>query len=152
MLMRLVILICLMLRKIFSLITTNQGPILALVYPWHTNTKYSRKTKWIHLYIQNYLNFYIHNIYSSSIKKKENTNVSKQEEIYTYSSMNKQYVEGVQKWKIDYLPFLGWVLLKEQLYCLISPNYWYNRFNYEMLIRIIHFLVKRNINIIMDLW
>ena len=36
-------------------------------------------------------------------KKKEIMNVSKQVEIYTYCSVNKQYEEGIQKWKKVYL-------------------------------------------------
>ena len=32
----------------------------------------------------------------NGIKKKEYTNMSQQQEIYTYCSMNKQYVEGMQ--------------------------------------------------------
>ena len=39
------------------------------------------------------------NIHTSGIKKKEYTHMSQQLEIWTYNSMNKQYVEGVQKWK-----------------------------------------------------
>ena len=31
------------------------------------------------------------------------TNVSQQLKIYTYCSMNKQYVKGIQKWKKAYL-------------------------------------------------
>ena len=33
-----VLLECLVLRKIFDWVQTHQGPILALVYPWYTNT------------------------------------------------------------------------------------------------------------------
>ena len=47
--------------------------------------------------------FYIHNIHTNLIKKKDHINVSQQLEIYTYCSMNKQYVGGVQKWKKAYL-------------------------------------------------
>ena len=52
----------------------------------------------MHLYQQEYLPFYKHNIHNNSIKKKEYTNMSKQLKIYIYSSMKKQNVEGVQKW------------------------------------------------------
>ena len=53
----------------------------------------------MYLYIEEHLTFYIHNIHTNGIKKKEYTYVSQQLKIYTYFFMNKQYVEGVQKWK-----------------------------------------------------
>ena len=40
----------------------------------------------------------MHNIYAGDIKRKEYTNVS-MVELYTYCSMNNQYVEGVQNRK-----------------------------------------------------
>ena len=49
----------------------------------------------MHLDIQEYLTFNIHNIRINSIKKKEYSNVSKQLEICTYS-MN-EWVEEEQK-------------------------------------------------------
>ena len=36
-------LISFVLRKIFSKVTTLEGLILTLVYPWYTNTEYSEK-------------------------------------------------------------------------------------------------------------
>ena len=53
----------------------------------------------MHLYIEEHLIFYIHDVHTNGIKKKEYTNMFKQLKIYTYYSMNKQYEEGVQKWK-----------------------------------------------------
>ena len=38
-------------------------------------------------------------IHTNSIKKKEYKNASQQLKIYKYCSMNKQYMERVQKWK-----------------------------------------------------
>ena len=35
----------------------------------------------------------------SGIKRKKHTNMSQQIKLYTYYSMNKQYIEEVQKWK-----------------------------------------------------
>ena len=49
----------------------------------------------MHLYIQEHLTLYIHNIHANGIMKREKTNMSQQLEIYTYYSVNKQYVEGV---------------------------------------------------------
>ena len=42
-------------------------------------------------------------MHTNDIKKKEYTNVSQQLEIYAYCSMNKHYMEVVQKWKKAYL-------------------------------------------------
>ena len=50
------------------------------------------KTRYTHLYKQEHLIFYMHNIPTSGIKK----NKSQQLELYTYCSMNKQYMEEVQ--------------------------------------------------------
>ena len=50
-----------------------------------------------------YNDIYIHHEYTNGIKKKDYINLSQQLEIYTYCSMNKQYVEWVQKWKKAYL-------------------------------------------------
>ena len=44
----------------------------------------------------------MNNIHINGIKKKEYTNVSQQLIIYIYCSMNKQYLEGVQKCKKAY--------------------------------------------------
>ena len=49
----------------------------------------------------------MHDIHSIGIKKKEYANKSQQLEIFTYCSLNKQYVEEVQKWKKDLLDG-GW--------------------------------------------
>ena len=47
----------------------------------------------MHFYIQEHLIFYIPNIHTNSIKKKEHISMSQQLEIYTYCSINKQYIE-----------------------------------------------------------
>ena len=48
----------------------------------------------MHLYVQEYLIFYIH---TNGIQKKEYTSMSKQLKMYTYYSTNQQYVKGVKK-------------------------------------------------------
>ena len=44
------------------------------------------------------------------MKKKEYKNVSQRQEIYTYCSMNKQHVGGVQKWEKKYT-LRGWLVV-----------------------------------------
>ena len=61
------------------------------------------KKRETNLYVQEHLNFYINNIHTNGIKKKDYTNVSKQVEIYSCCSMNKQYVQGIKTGKKAYL-------------------------------------------------
>ena len=41
-------------------------------------------------------------LYTSGMKKEDDSNLSKQIEIYTWENKNKQYVEGGKKWKTAY--------------------------------------------------
>ena len=49
----------------------------------------------MHLYMQEYLTFYSHNLHMSGIKIKEYMKMIQQLEIYAYCSMKKQYIEEV---------------------------------------------------------
>ena len=51
------------------------------------------------LYIHEHLTFCIYDIITNDIGKKEYTTVSQKVKIYTYYSINKQCVDGLQKWK-----------------------------------------------------
>ena len=60
---------------------------------------------------------------TSGINKREDKNMSQQQELYTYCSMNKQYVEGAQKIK----RLTWWILVKDDSVTLpfsISDREW----------------------------
>ena len=67
--------------KIFSQVSTHQGPILKLVYPWYINTEHNGKKDKVHLYTKKHLMYimYIQCIYKYYWE--EFTNVSQQLEI-----------------------------------------------------------------------
>ena len=58
-----------------------------------------RKARWMSMYIQEPLSFYIFDIHTNGIKKKEYTNVPQQLEIYAYFVYKQAVYVRVQKWK-----------------------------------------------------
>ena len=56
------------------------------------------KLRQTHLRMQEHLTSYMHNVYVSSIKRK-NTQICHLVELYTYCSMNKQYKQELPKEK-----------------------------------------------------
>ena len=86
----------------FTRVPIHQGSILALVYPWSTNTEHNGMKDKINTFVYTRtLVIDIHNGCSNDIKKNY-INVSQQVEIYTYCSMNSMS-KGRQKGENAYL-------------------------------------------------
>ena len=81
---------------LFTLVTTFKEPILALLYLSYTSNEQNGRKDEIQLHIQERLIFYKHNIHTDGITNKEYTNLFQKLKLYSYCSMKKQYVEGVQ--------------------------------------------------------
>ena len=77
-----------------SHVPTHQGPTLVLVYSWYTNIEHDRREKINSFTYTRNLTFYIRNILTSSIKRK-NEKMSPMVELYAYCPMNKSFVEAI---------------------------------------------------------